>query len=420
MKENEKKSNKQSNILLIVIILFAFLVSTGVFLSKNFKSTFAAGGTVTFRGDSGYNLSDNATYGGIAPENGECSIDANGFLDVECARKIARVCCTWASDKSGSYPAGCSGSDCSCNDAAGIPCQHVAFSASDLFTRQFSNGQTYYCYYGSSNTSNCPQTISEGCYQCTKDGSTVYQKAINATRAKAYAGASSCNSSPVADSYCNPQPENACYQCTADATVFKWSTNGNADSNCSGGYTKTTKTQSECKYVAPENACYQCTANATVFKWSTNGNADSNCSGGYTKTTKTQSECKYVAPENACYQCTANATVFKWSTNGNADSNCSGGYTKTTKTQSECKYVAPTNQCYACVSNGTTKYIEATNASTAATNTGGTNCQVTDSKYCKPIPVNPKTGTAAIIVAWVVGLIALGYSVFYAIKVSRV
>ena len=73
------------------------------------------------------------------------------------------------------------------------------------------------------------------------------------------------------------------------------------------------------------------------------------------------------------------------------------------------------NSCYQCTVNGTTKYTYANSITDAANKLGGTGCQTTTDANCKGsnTPVNPQTGTAGIIVAWVIGLSAIVYSVWY-------
>ena len=71
--------------------------------------------------------------------------------------------------------------------------------------------------------------------------------------------------------------------------------------------------------------------------------------------------------------------------------------------------------CYQCTVNGSTKYTYAKSATEAASNLNGTNCKATADSNCKSsnTPVNPQTGTAGIIVAWLVGLSAIVYSLWY-------
>ena len=415
MIELEKKktsasfSKKQSNIFIIVVVLFAFLVVTGVFLSKNLRGTYSAR-TIQFRGDTNYSLNNYPGYDG--PDDGICYTDEYGFLDPNCVYKVGCTCRRWSHSVS----------------VPGTNNQSTALESSELYTHVFTGDETYYCVSGSSYTSDCdiyPATTD--CYRCTKNNETIYQSAINVTRAKAYAGTDDCDADPVDEAYCNPQPEPeyACYQCSANATVFRWGVNGDGDANCSGGYTKTTLSQANCVYVAPpEYACYQCSADATVFRWGVNGDGDANCSGGYTKTTLSQANCVYVAPpEYACYQCIVDETIFKWTTSGTGDSNCTSGYNKTTLSEANCKYVAPEPEyaCYQCSAND--KVFKWTTGTTGDSECLGGYTKTTKTKAeCKYEEVieNPKTGTAAIIGAWIIAVMALGYSIIYVFKNKKV
>ena len=94
--------------------------------------------------------------------------------------------------------------------------------------------------------------------------------------------------------------------------------------------------------------------------------------------------------------------------------------------------------CYKCTASGTTKYVLADSASAAASVTSGTNCTKVNKSYCtvnptsspkptlKPTPsssnptVNPQTGTTAVVIAWLIGLAAIGYSLWYFKKVGSV
>ena len=151
---------------------------------------------------------------------------------------------------------------------------------------------------------------------------------------------------------------------------MKWGTDGNADTNCSAGYNAVSTPHSTC--VSATGSCYKCRTDVNIMKWSTDGDADTNCAEGYIQTETPQTSC---VTSKACYVCKSDSGIMKWSNNGATDTSCPGGYTRTDKVQTDC----PPN-----------------------------------------VPDNPKTGTTAIMLAWIVGLIALGYSIFYAIRMSKV
>ena len=194
-KEENNFSKKQSSILIAVIALFAFLITTGIFLSNNVKDTYSAStGIVTFRGDTDYNLTGSTShYKDVAPPNGECSIDENGFLDVDCAYKIACICREWSTTKAGTL------------DNCPYPCQATALYSTNIFTTQFTSGATYYCKGGTSYASQCDiEKPTNKCYECAVTVSSgigyEYTKAINETRAKINTGSNNCVEK--ANSYC--------------------------------------------------------------------------------------------------------------------------------------------------------------------------------------------------------------------------
>ena len=495
MKKKEEKnaiSKKQSNILILIIILFAFLIGTGVFLSKNLKDTYSAGPyTITFRGANDYDL---ASHGYNAPANGVCMTDAQGYLDVSCATAIANICREISEGKS---------MITSCPAAAD---QVFAMNTTDLFTHRFTSDKTYYCR----SCTSCDQNTGCGvsapatqCYVCTKTVDVpggglkdVYVNDISAERAMAATGANTCQVEPN-QMYCNlecwgcqigagieyvssvgdpvssipnassctkqssndkclDKPSN-CYECRDSGTIeYKWGTD-HCDA-CGPNSTNYTIVSSD---KCATKSCYMCTANNNIMKWDTAGTGDSNCPGGYTQTNKSQSECV----TKSCYMCTANNNIMKWGTAGTGDSNCPGGYTKTNKPQSDCVTINPTDKCYSCKINGVedpeytyaqnasaaasntgatacseinesycktdrcylcdvsggTKYTMAKNRKNAATQTGGSNCRVRNKSECSvEVTENPKTGTTAIIIAWIVTIIALGYTVFYVIKLNKI
>ncbi len=364
MRKLEKKDNnfskKQANIFLIVVVLFAFLVVTGVFLSKNLRGTYSSGvHEIQFRGDTNYDLNRYPGYNG--PEDGICYTDEYGYLDPECVYTIGCTCREWSHSVS-----------------TGPNTQTTHLYSSNMYTELFTSDETYYCVSGSSYASECdiyPATVD--CYHCTGNGVDKPQKAINATRAITMSGGTTCE--VAEDAYCDPQPEYACYQCTADATVFSWKTDATGDGSCSGGYTKTTKTQAECVYVAP--------------------------------------------PVTSCYACTlGEGTEYTYATTKAIAASNTGGTNCEATVEANC--LNPPESCYACEVNGETKYTNTTTKAKAEQNTEGTNCTIKDKKYCEPVKEevkeNPKTGTAAIIIAWIVGVLALGYAIFYVFKTNKV
>ena len=96
----------------------------------------------------------------------------------------------------------------------------------------------------------------------------------------------------------------ACYQCNGDSSIYKWKTSNGSDSSCGSGYHQIngiTK-ESDCtnntiNSLSSAYACYQCSSDLSVYKWSNNITKDSLCSGQYVERTdiKEQSKCNGVS-----------------------------------------------------------------------------------------------------------------------------
>ena len=87
---------------------------------------------------------------------------------------------------------------------------------------------------------------------------------------------------------------------------------------------------------------------------------------------------------------------------------------------------APGTVCYQCtVSSSVTKYVYASSASSAASacGTSSGNCQKVADSYCESADaptVNPKTGTTGVIIAWLIGISAICYSLRYFKRIGSV
>lgn len=252
--KKEKKiafnARKQSTAFFIIIAIFLLLMAIGIIAERNLRSTYAAGpGIVTFRGAENYNLSDNGTYGGIAPKDGKCQIDEFGFMDPECARKIACICREWSTTIAGSLP------DCE------YPCQATALYNSQLFTNQFTNGNLYYCKANTSYANGCdvpePQI---SCYTCD-GGSGEPVKTINAERAAVMTGGSNCKA--VSDSQCEPkpvEPTTSCYSCKLGiGKEYAYATSTSEAADKTGGTECITVSDSYCTNQTKN--CYSCNTN---------------------------------------------------------------------------------------------------------------------------------------------------------------
>ena len=527
-KKDEKKfSKKQSSILIAVIVLFAFLITTGILLSNNVKDTYSAGtGTVTFKGANGQTLTT-AEYG--IPNDGVCTVDSKGYVDPECVVKLANICREISDGES------VLGGSTNCSNYTAD--QVFYKNTVDLFTQPIDINPRKGAYYCRACTScqnkNCGVTMPENkCYACEVHENNGYHeeytKAISSERASAITGGTNCseknnsycelkcygcklgvgteyslqpseqaamsttggtNCQVVEQSVCNNKPYHcyecitngvttykwsndhcdacgtdnpnftivedskcsvSCYKCNANSNIMKWANDGTGDTNCPGGYSQTTTPQSSCVTTR----CYKCKANSNIMKWGTNGNGDTNCPGGYDSTTTPQSSCVTTK----CYKCKANSNIMKWGTNGNGDTNCPGGYDSTTTPQSSCV----TTKCYKCKANSSIMkwgtngngdancpggYDSTTTPQSSCVTTsacyqcktdssimkwgtngnGDTNCpggynKINNPKSeCPPQVIeNPKTGTVAIMFAWIIGVIALLYSCFYVVKLNKI
>lgn len=157
-----------------------------------------------------------------------------------------------------------------------------------------------------------------------------------------------------------------CYVCKTDQTIMHWSSNENANENCSAGYIKSTTiiNENECVMVVPDS-CYVCKTDSNIMKWKNNGNGDNDCSSGYDPIEKDIGQCKTIIPD-MCYVCKNNNNVMKWDNDGLADGNCSAGYTATNTPREDCATI-----------------------------------------------VNPPTNDIMIFMVWIVGLGTICYSIYY-------
>ena len=125
------------------------------------------------------------------------------------------------------------------------------------------------------------------------------------------------------------------------------------------------------------------------------------------------------APVKSCYTCTLNGktqSVYATSTTEAAK----GATTLKGVTANNCKAVSDDyckaikqNNCYECKETGkNNKYVTAYDEAEAKTKSSYTTCSIVTSNKCNT-PTNPQTGTIYIILAWVIGIITIGYSFWY-------
>ena len=104
----------------------------------------------------------------------------------------------------------------------------------------------------------------------------------------------------------------------------------------------------------------------------------------------------------------ANAAQAATTLSGITAANCA------TTSESNCTGLPVTN-CYEC--NGSKKHVMAESDADAKSESGGTSCTIVTTDKCNEI-TPPKTGTFGIIVAWVVGMMTIGYAMWYYKKSS--
>ncbi len=212
-----------------------------------------------------------------------------------------------------------------------------------------------------------------------------------------------------------PSPAPACYCCGgSQGCTYQW---GYGGSSCA----LTTRTQSDCvgntnstNTPTPTPACYCCGGSqGCAYQW---GYGGSSCA----LTTRTQSDCvgntnstNTPTPTTASsgYCCKINGT---WSLQSSMVEGVECGSTKISASACSAKNATPTPTTGS-GGGGTTKTptptAKITNTSKPATSTPTT---------VPTSPENPETGTFAIIVAWIVGLVAIGYSLWYFKQMNKV
>ena len=343
-----KKDNENRIIYMAVCIGIMVFVLLLIFL----KGTFSASGTVTFRGDTGYNLSDTDHYD--SPPNGECAIDEYGFMDYQCAHKIACICREWSTTKAGTLK------DDKGNTTCEWPCQGTALYNGDIFTTTFNNGQVYYCKGGTSYATACDiPTPTESCYECTVNGGKEHIKTINETRAAAYTGGTNC--AAVADIVCTTEPTS----------------------------TPTPKPTT----AAPTTTPKPTTKPATPTK------------------TPTKTPTPTVKPETHCYECTVtDGKSYVWANTKNEALEWTKGTECNVVADNKCETDLPTTSCYKCTVGDTIQTGYYVDESEANQLTGGSCVKVSDDVCTTNPPDNPKTGTSPIIIIMaLVGICGIGY-----------
>ena len=407
----KSKAKKESFAIFTISFVFVAMIILGICASRILRGTFSAKSySIQFMGAEGYNLSDNSHYASIAPPNGICETDEYGYIDPECAYKIACICREWSQTKAGTLYNDDGSVSCA------FPCQGVALTSSDLFTLKFNSGATYYCHGGSSYASACDvEKPTNACYECTSNGEKKYTKTINATRAAAYTGGNNCK--VVSNSECEPKPVTSCYSCKlGSGNEYAYATSTAEASTKTGGNNCQAVDNSKCDN--PPSSCYSCKKGneSHYIKTTTKSNAESTYTGS-TCTIVADSECN-PKPVTSCYSCKlGSGNEYTYATSETEAGTKTGG--------NSCQAVADAfcttnhNNCYSCLVGDRTKYTYASSTTAAETTLGGRNCSIVNENYCKPEPKeNPKTGTISTILVLIAGLSSLGLIFKYIYKIK--
>ena len=126
------------------------------------------------------------------------------------------------------------------------------------------------------------------------------------------------------------------------------------------------------------------------------------------------------APKDKCYSCKlGEGNEYEYATSPEEAANKTGG--------TSCVEVSNTNcdnkpkSCYACDTKDGKQYLNTTSKENAEKAiAGATNCTIVKNSYCEIVPNNPKTGLTGIVIAWMVGLSAIVYSLWYFKKSSSI
>ena len=207
----------------------------------------------------------------------------------------------------------------------------------------------------------------------------------------------------------DPEPVTSCYGCkVSNGTKYVYATSSSAAASASGGTGCTVANSSYCNTTpTPTTSCYKCTANGTdKYAFATSKTNAATATGGTDCTTVSDT---YCAPKDNCFECTVDGGKSYVIAESASDAKtATGGTSCTTADSTKC-----TNKnCYECTANGTKKYANVATVTEAKNQTNGTNCKIVDKKYCET-PENPKTGTMAMIIAWMAGIMSVAYGLWY-------
>ena len=370
------ESRKQSTMFFIIIAIFVMLILIGVLAGKNMKPAFGVEThVITFRTAIDRDLS---SAGYNEPPEGKCQTDEYGFLDPQCAYKIACICGGWSKRRGYIY----NGSECANPDIYNsYEFNPRSINNTDLFTKKFDTDETYYCESCSS-SQGCPTMPTESCYVC--EGGSGPVKTINETRAATMTGVSDISKChAVSDEECQPKPSTKAPTTTPPTTKAPTTT------------PPTTKAPTT---TPPTTKAPTTTPPTTKAPTTTPPSTKSG---------------------NSCYSCTlGTGKEYTYASNKEEASTITGGKNCLAVSKNYCDN--PKENCYSCDTKDGKKYVSTTtieNAKKAID--GGKNCTIVKNSYCEIVPNNPKTGVAGIVIVWIVGISALVYSFIHFIKLKK-
>ena len=222
-----------------------------------------------------------------------------------------------------------------------------------------------------------------------------------------------CGGGTVPSNTPSSSPTISCYGCkVTNGTKYTYATSASAAASATGGTNCGVANSSFCN-SSPTTSCYKCIKNGDAkYTYATSKSGAATATGGTSCETVADTYCN---PKTNCFECTvSNGKSYVVAEDEGKAKTATGGTKCTVADNSKCT----AKHCYECIKDKDKKYTEATTVDVAKKNTGGTSCYTVDDKYCKT-PDNPKTGTGALIVAWMAAIICGVYGLWYAGKIKE-
>lgn len=275
----------------------------------------------------------------------------------------------------------------------------------------------YNCYEDPNNNG-CYIKSTNACYACTKNDKTYYT----------YTNEGGC---PLADNYercaVDTKGKNRLYLMQYDRSTGSTSTinvlecNYDAVEECTVNPGGTWYHEKEC--IRNVGNTTNVTINGDTTWWTCVGTPSGGGSGGDNPPASGTTPSNPSSSEKkTCYVCvsgeksqyvwassSANAASAATTLTGITSKNCA------TTSESNCSGIPVTN-CYEC--NGSKKYVMADSDADAKSKSGGSSCTIVTTDKCNTV-TPPATGTVGIIVAWIIGILTIGYSMWYFKKVHH-